>query len=131
MTPTACGAGAQDVHPGQGPGAGGRRRRRSAASAWWRFHEEPPAREDRPLSAPPYRSAAAADDGHVTSARTGAAIGGAIGDGALAMSDEYLRLTITLVVGLPEGKIAGPRHAPCSWRSASSRSRTASTAAAR
>ena len=63
-------------------------------------------------AAPAYRSAAAADDmevalGHVT-VSTGAAIGDAIGVQATNLernSDEYLRLTITLVVGLPEGKM--------------------------
>jgi len=58
-----------------------------------------------------YRSMAAADDmevdlGHVT-VSTGDAIGDAVGVQATNLernSDEYLRLTITLVVGLPEGK---------------------------
>lgn len=63
-----------------------------------------------PSPAPVYRSAAADDMevalGHVT-VSTGAAIGDAIGVQATNLernSGEYLRLTITLVAGLPQGK---------------------------
>jgi hypothetical protein len=63
-----------------------------------------------PSPSPTYRSAAAGDMevalGHVT-VSTGAAIGDAVGVQATNLernSDEYLRLTITLVAGLPQGK---------------------------
>ena len=64
-----------------------------------------------PSPSPVYRSASAAEPmevalGHVT-VSTGAAIGDAIGVQATNLernSDEHLRLTITLVAGLPQGK---------------------------